>query len=35
MLKEDENGVWNWTDLVDDEIKNKVINYFRERKEDA
>lgn len=34
MLKEDENGVWNWTDLVDDEIKNKVINYFQERKED-
>ena len=35
MLKEDENGVWNWTDLVDDEFKNKIIDYFRERKEDG
>ena len=35
MLKEGQNGVWNWTDVVDDEFKNKVINYFHERKEDG
>ena len=35
MLKEDQNGLWNWNDIVDQDFKNKVINYFRQRKEDG